>query len=142
MPFIVVQPSEVHSNEEKESVFSSTENILDRLLGVYFLRSHDCLVHSEKIWMQLISFGHQGKYGERETSMYTGLCVLTSVGRMRFLVPLLYVKYIFKCDLNLKAMLNTNQNLLRYHFNLFWRCYWALLTVIKMILQVTGSLES
>lgn len=83
--------------------------------------------------------------GEGETSTCIGLCVLTSVGRMRFLVPLLYVKYIFKCDLNLKVMLNTNQSLLHYHVNLFWRCYWALLAgaqVIKMILQVPGSLES
>lgn len=50
--------------------------------------------------------------GERENSVCIGLCVLMSVGRMRFLVPLLCVKYIFKCDLNLKAMRNTNQRLL------------------------------
>lgn len=51
--------------KSQESVFSSTENMLDRLLGVYLPRSHDCLAHSEKIWMQLVSFGHRGKYGER-----------------------------------------------------------------------------
>lgn len=65
--------------------------------------------------------------GERETSMCIGLCVLTSVGRMRFLVPLQYVKYIFKCDLNLKVMVHTNQRLLHYHFNSFEGCYWTLL---------------
>ena len=51
--------------------------------------------------------------GERETCVCIGLCVLMSVGGMRFLVPLLCVKYIFKCDLNLNAMLNAHQRLLR-----------------------------
>lgn len=53
------------------SVFSSTENILDRLLGVYLPKNHGYLAH----WKDLDAadfFDHQGKYGERRKG---NLCV-------------------------------------------------------------------
>lgn len=49
--------------------------------------------------------------GERETSVCTGLCVLMSVGRVRFSVPLLYVKHIFKTCSKPDGSASTNQRL-------------------------------
>lgn len=46
---------------------------MDGLLSARHPKNHGYLAHSAKIWVQLISFDHEGKYGERRKG---DLCVL------------------------------------------------------------------
>lgn len=68
-----------------------------------------------------------------------------SVGRLRFLIPWLYVKDIFKIWPKPEGSVSTNQRLFHPNFKLFLVYYSAFLIVAqvaKMILKVSSSFES